>query len=49
MVSAPAKVKDKNQIVSIRRTNLVKTKVIHLAAKHDESSIDEEGKLKADI
>jgi serine/threonine protein kinase len=48
MIDGPAKVKDKNQIVSIKRTsNLLKTKVINL--KHDESSLDEESKLKADI
>ena len=49
MIDGPAKVKDKNQIVSIKRTNPVKTKVIHLAAKNVESFLDEESKLKADI
>lgn len=50
MVSGPAKVKDKNGVVSIKRTiklsNTDKTKV---SLKHDESLINEEDKLKAEI
>jgi len=50
MVSGPAKVNDKNGVVSIKRTtklsNTDKTKV---SPKHDESLINEEDKLKAEI